>query len=99
MLGTQRGCALIVDGVAGRADAGMAGKPIAAARKDIHAVDLNARSSRRLVTVRGDAMLANKRWSSSCTINVRGEVRTAVAIDGRGEAQDRTANQALYVRI
>jgi hypothetical protein len=28
-----------------------------------------------------------------------GEVRTAVAIDGRGEAQDRTTNQALHVRI
>src|ERR1700746_1160392 len=28
-----------------------------------------------------------------------GEVRTAVAIDGRGEAQDRTTNQAPHVRI
>jgi hypothetical protein len=28
-----------------------------------------------------------------------GEVRTAVAIDGRGEAQDRTTNHALHVRI
>ena len=101
MLGTQRGCALIVDGVAGRADAGMAGKPIAAARKDIHAVDLNARVESQIGDRAGRRDVGEQEMvvvmHDQCAFG--GEVRTAVAIDGRGEAQDRTTNQALHVRI
>src|SRR6202045_3683077 len=101
MLGTQCGCELIVDGVAGRAYAGMAGKPIAASSKDIDAVDLDARlasqigdRSRRRDVGEQEVLVV---MHDQCAFG--GEVRTAVAIDGRGEAQDRTTNQALHVRI
>ena len=86
-LGRDRG-----DGVAGRADAGMAGKPMPRREKISTQLISMRGSSRKLATVRGDAMLANKSWWSSRTINVLLgerlglEVRTAVAISGRGEA-------------
>ena len=82
-LGRDRG-----DGVAGRADGGMAGKPIATARKDMDAVDLNApvesqtgdRAGRRDVGEQELVVVTH----DQCAFGR--EVRTAVAIGGRGEA-------------